>query len=139
MEAAGLMAFMLGAGLFTTLFLYPGSAVQQALPSDLLRHMGIGACMGVVTFGIVSAIGEKSGAHINPAVTLGLATIGSAEWSDVPAYIAGQFVGAFIGATLVYAAYSNHWGETEDPGLKLACFSTAPSSADIRRVILVRG
>nr|MBA2513647.1 aquaporin family protein [Solirubrobacterales bacterium] len=79
-----------------------------------------------VTIGVY-AVGQFSGAHINPAVTLGLAAIGSAEWSDVPAYIAGQFVGAFIGATLVYAAYSNHWGETEDPGLKLACFSTAPA------------
>ena len=41
--------------------------------------------------------------------------------------IAGQFVGAFIGATLVYLAYLAHWGETEDPGLKLAVFSTGPA------------
>lgn len=75
----------------------------------------------------VYAVGQFSGAHLNPAVTLGLAAIGSAEWSDVPAYLAGEFVGAFIGAALVYAAYSNHWKETEDPGLKLACFSTAPA------------
>jgi glycerol uptake facilitator protein len=73
------------------------------------------------------AVGQFSGAHLNPAVTLGFAAIGNTEWGDVPEYLAGEFVGAFLGATLVYAAYSNHWGETEDPGLKLACFSTAPA------------
>jgi glycerol uptake facilitator protein len=60
-------------------------------------------------------------------VTFGLAVIGSTEWSDVPKYFAGEFCGAFIGAILVFAAYSNHWRPTEDPGLKLAVFSTAPA------------
>jgi len=45
----------------------------------------------------------------------------------VPEYLAGEFVGAFIGATLVWLAYLDHWRETEDPGLKLACYSTAPA------------
>ncbi len=72
------------------------------------------------------AVGQFSGAHLNPAVTLGFAVIGNTEWGDVPEYLAGEFVGAFIGAVLVWAAYSNHWRDTEDPGLKLAVFSTAP-------------
>jgi glycerol uptake facilitator protein len=75
----------------------------------------------------VFAVGQFSGAHINPAVTLGFAVIGDTEWSDVPEYLGGQFVGAFIGAVLVYLAYSNHWKPTEDPGLKLAVFCTAPA------------
>ena len=75
----------------------------------------------------VFAVGQFSGAHINPAVTLGFATIGNTDWDDVPKYLAGEFVGAFIGAVLVYAAYVNHWRATEDPGLKLAVFSTAPA------------
>jgi glycerol uptake facilitator protein len=75
----------------------------------------------------VFAVAQFSGAHLNPAVTLGFAVIGNTEWSDVPAYLAGEFVGAFIGAFLVYAAYSNHWRVTEDPGLKLAVFCTAPA------------
>jgi glycerol uptake facilitator protein len=82
---------------------------------------GIGVMVGVY------AVGQFSGAHLNPAVTLGFATIGNTEWGDVPEYLAGEFVGAFIGATLVWLAYLNHWGETEDPGLKLACYSTAPA------------
>ena len=56
-----------------------------------------------------------------------MAVEGTTEWGDVPEYLAGEFVGAFIGATLVWLAYLDHWKETEDPGLKLACFSTAPA------------
>jgi glycerol uptake facilitator protein len=88
----------------------------------------------VITFGwgmgvalAVYAVGQFSGAHLNPAVTLGFATIGLTDWSDVPKYLAGEFVGAFIGATLVWLAYLDHWRATEDPGLKLACYSTAPA------------
>jgi glycerol uptake facilitator protein len=88
----------------------------------------------VITFGwgmgvmlAVFAVGQFSGAHLNPAVTLGFAFQGSTEWSDVPEYLGGEFVGAFIGATLVWASYLNHWNATEDPGLKLACYSTAPA------------
>jgi len=75
----------------------------------------------------VFAVGQFSGAHLNPAVTFGFALEGVTDWSDTPKYFAGEFVGAFIGATLVWAAYSNHWRPTEDPGLKLAVFSTAPA------------
>ncbi|HEX2104055.1 MAG TPA: MIP/aquaporin family protein, partial [Solirubrobacteraceae bacterium] len=88
----------------------------------------------VITFGwgiavavAVFAVAQFSGAHINPAVTLGTAVIGETEWSDVPAYLAGQMIGAFIGAVLVFLAYLPHWAETEDPGLKLAVFSTGPA------------
>jgi glycerol uptake facilitator protein len=73
------------------------------------------------------AVGQFSGAHLNPAVTLGFAIDGGIEWSDVPEYLAGEFVGAFLGATLVWLAYLDHWKETEDPGLKLACHCTAPA------------
>jgi glycerol uptake facilitator protein len=89
----------------------------------------------VITFGwamavalAVYAVGQFSGAHINPAVTIGLAiTDQGTAWGDVPLYLGGQFLGAFIGAVLVYLAYLPHWGETEDPGLKLAVFSTGPA------------
>lgn len=82
---------------------------------------GMGVAIGVY------AAGGFSGAHINPAVTLGLASTGDFPWGDVPTYIAGQFAGAIIGATLVWLTYLAHWKETEDPGLKLACFSTGPA------------
>lgn len=75
----------------------------------------------------VYAVGRISGAHINPAVTLGLAVAGKFAWSAVPQYVAAQFLGAFLGAVLVWLTYLAHWAETEDQGLKLAVFSTAPA------------
>src|SRR3954451_14495030 len=79
----------------------------------------------VITFGwgvavamAVYAVGRISGAHLNPAVTVGLAVIGSFPWADVPGYIAAQMVGAFAGAVLVWLAYLPHWGATADPASK---------------------
>jgi glycerol uptake facilitator protein len=78
--------------------------------------------------GVVASLAVTGGvAHLNPAVTLGLAAVGATPWGDVPKLIAGQFVGAFIGATLVYLAYLPHWPITEDKGLKLAVYSTGPA------------
>jgi glycerol uptake facilitator protein len=82
---------------------------------------------GIAVATAVYAVGQFSGAHINPAVTIGSAAIDAIEWGDVPQYLAGQFTGAFIGAVLVWLAYLPHWPETEDPGLKLAVFSTGPA------------
>lgn len=87
----------------------------------------------VVTFGwgmgvamAVYVVGATSGAHINPAVTLGLASIGDFGWAQVPGYIAAQLAGGFTGAVLVYLAYYAHWKITDDPDGKLGVFSTAP-------------
>ena len=82
---------------------------------------------GVAVAIAVYAVGRVSGAHINPAVTVGLASIGSFPWSEVPGYIVAQMAGAFVGAVLVYIVYLPHWRPTEDPALKLAVFCTAPA------------
>jgi glycerol uptake facilitator protein len=84
--------------------------------------------MGVMA-GVLTSLAVSGGvAHLNPAVTVGLAAADlGVKWADVPTLIAGQFLGAFIGATLVWMAYLVHWKETEDPGLKLAVFSTGPA------------
>ena len=85
-----------------------------------------------VLAGVFCSLAVNGGlAHLNPAVTLGLAAIGPEKfgftWGDVPILIAGEFIGAMIGATLVWLAYLPHWPITEDPGLKLAVFSTGPA------------
>jgi glycerol uptake facilitator protein len=88
----------------------------------------------VITFGwamgvavAVYCVGQFSGAQINPAVTIGLAASGQFDWALVPGYIIAQFLGAFVGAVIVWLAYLPHWGETEDEGLKLGVFCTAPA------------
>jgi len=77
----------------------------------------------------VYAIGSLTGAHLNPAVTIGFAAtgFGGLTWDLVPWYLIGEMIGAFIGAVIVYLHYLPHWAETEDPGLKLAVFSTGPA------------
>jgi glycerol uptake facilitator len=78
----------------------------------------------------VYATAAYSGAFINPAVAIAWAVTdqpGPPNWGQLWYYIAGELLGAMIGATLVYLAYYGHWKETEDPGLKLAVFSTGPA------------
>ncbi|HUP40432.1 MAG TPA: MIP/aquaporin family protein [Vicinamibacterales bacterium] len=79
-----------------------------------------------VTIGVYS-VGRISGAHLNPAVTIALATIGSFPWENVAGYVGAQIIGAFAGAVLVWVAYLPHWRLTEDPDTKLAVFCTAPA------------
>lgn len=71
--------------------------------------------------------GPYSGAHLNPAVTLGLAAAGTFSWSLVVPYIVAQMLGGFVGAVLVYAFYKDHYDATDDPAVKLGTFCTAPA------------
>jgi glycerol uptake facilitator protein len=75
----------------------------------------------------VYAVGTFSGAHLNPAVTIGLASIGKFAWASVPLYIAAQLLGAFLGAAIVWLAYLPHWPVTESQAAKLAVFCTTPA------------
>ncbi|MBF2708956.1 MIP/aquaporin family protein [Flavobacterium soyangense] len=75
----------------------------------------------------VTVAGPISGAHLNPVVTLGLALIGKFKWSQVPAYIAAQIIGAMLGAFFVWLSHKDHFAATDDENKKLACFSTGPA------------
>lgn len=77
------------------------------------------------------SVANISGAHLNPAVTIGLAVAGSFDWAQVLPYIIAQMIGAFIGAVLVFLHYYPHWAETKDAGLKLAVFSTGPAIRNV--------
>jgi len=79
-----------------------------------------------VFVGVIVA-GPSSGAHLNPAVTLGLAIAGKVSWGVVPEYIAGEMIGAMLGAFLVWLFYKDHFKTTDDDEGKLACFCTGPA------------
>ncbi|MFN3840257.1 MAG: MIP/aquaporin family protein, partial [Cyclobacteriaceae bacterium] len=75
----------------------------------------------------IYAVGQFSGAHINPAVTLALAYHGSFSWEVVPGYWLAQLAGAFTGAIVVWLHYYPHWKATVNPAQKLAVFCTGPA------------
>jgi glycerol uptake facilitator protein len=78
-----------------------------------------------VFVGVVVA-GPYSGAHINPAVTIGLAVANKFAWSQVPMFIFAQYIGAMTGAFCVWLMHKDHFDATDDQGLKFAVFSTTP-------------
>ncbi|WP_026907153.1 MIP/aquaporin family protein [Paucisalibacillus globulus] len=113
------------------LIVFGGGVVATSV---LNKSKGNGAGWVLITLGwglavtfAVYAVGSVSGAHVNPAVTLGFASVGDFPWEKVPTYISAQIIGAFIGAVIVYFAFLPHWRETKDTSTKLAVFSTDPA------------
>lgn len=102
---------------------------------SLNKSKGLGGGWVVVTIAWGLAVmcgvfisGPYSGAHLNPAVTIGLAAAGQFAWSSVPAYIAAQLLGGFCGALLVYLFYKDHFNATADsPDTLLGIFCTIPA------------
>jgi glycerol uptake facilitator protein len=78
-----------------------------------------------------------SGGHLNPAVTLAMATAGKFKWELVPSYLLAQLLGAMIGALIVWLIYRPHFNESENSSDQLACFSTGPSIKDWKQNLLV--
>lgn len=87
----------------------------------------IALAWAVAVFVGVYIAAEDSGAHLNPAVTVGLAVAGKFSWELVPSYVLAQFLGAFIGSVLTWLTYKDHFDETNDQALILAVFSTGPA------------
>ena len=117
-------------GTFLLILLGGGVCANVSLKKTAGHDSGwivITAGWGLAVAMAVYAVVNFSGAHINPAVTLGLASIGELPWNDVPKYVAAQMLGAILGATTVWLAYLPHWEATENPAAKLGVFSTAPA------------
>ncbi|MEY4960350.1 MAG: hypothetical protein RL610_529 [Pseudomonadota bacterium] len=81
----------------------------------------------MAVFVAVYSVAAVSGAHINPAASIALAAAGKFPWADVPLYVAGQMIGAMIGALIVWISYRQHFEETLDGDAKLAVFCTGPA------------
>jgi glycerol uptake facilitator protein len=87
----------------------------------------ITAAWAFAVFVGVTVAGPVSGAHLNPAVTIGLAIAGKFAWNQVASYVIAQLIGAMLGALLVWFFHKDHFAITNDEGGKLACFSTGPA------------
>ncbi|MFN5055245.1 MAG: MIP/aquaporin family protein [Bacteroidota bacterium] len=87
----------------------------------------VGFAWAIAVFVGVFISADISGAHLNPAVTIGLAVAGKFEWSLVPGYILAQFLGAFAGAILTWLTYKDHFDASKDPASILGVFSTGPA------------
>src|SRR4029078_12239581 len=119
-EAIGTMILvLLGDGVVTNVVL---SRTKGQNSGWIVITTGWGVAVAIAVY----AVGRISGAHLNPAVTIGRATIGSFPWAQVPGYLAAQMVGGFAGAVLVWLAYLPHWSGTAGPAAKLGGFSTGP-------------
>ena len=100
----------------------------------LKNTYGFNAGLIVITFGWAIGVfvgvfisADASGAHLNPAVTLGLATAGKFSWQIVPGYILAQVLGAMMGSLLVWLTYKKHYDATEDPDALRSTFCTGPA------------
>ncbi len=121
------------AGTFMLLLLGCGVVANVVLAKTKGNGGGGGGAWLLINFGwglaVMSGVfvGASSGAHINPAVTFGLLAAG-VEFTPAEffAYLGGEMVGAFLGAAVAWLAYKDHFDATDDPGLKLAVFSTGP-------------
>jgi len=104
-----------------------GGVVLKRSKAEKSGWIVISIGWGLAVTMAIYAVGSVSGAHINPAVTLGLAVKGEFAWALVPTYLLAQMTGGFIGAVLVWLHYLPHWGKTDDPVSKLGVFSTGPA------------
>ncbi len=126
------MAECFGEFLGTFILILLGNGVVANV--NLEKTHSFGAGWIVITFGWSMAVfvavlitADISGAHLNPAVTLGLAFSGLFAWIKVIPFVLAQVLGAMAGAFLVYIFFRKHFDITEKPGIKKACFCTAPA------------
>lgn len=120
----------------TLLLILLGGGVNAAVSLKKSKSENGGWLMIAIGWGLavmlaIYAVGNISGAHLNPAVTIALAINGSFAADLILGYILAQFAGAIVGATLVWLHYLPHWKETTDPGAKLGVFCNAPAIRNV--------
>jgi glycerol uptake facilitator protein len=126
------MSKLLAEYIGTTLLILLGDGVVANVVLNKSKGQNSGWMVIATGWGLAVAlsvycVGTFSDGHLNPAVTLAMATLGKLPWAEVGGYLAAQMAGAFTGAVLVWLAYLPHWPETNDPATKLGVFCTTPA------------
>ena len=128
-EAWALGTFMVAAGLTATLLGSPASPVSRALPEPMLRNVVAGVAMGLTAIAIIhSPWGKRSGAHMNPAVTLAFLRLGKVHGWDALFFIIAQVAGGTLGVLLVAALFG---GLFTDPPVSYAATLPGPAGPRI--------
>lgn len=127
MESALLGMFMISACLFTVIIEFPGSPIHEAISSALLRRVLTGIAMGLTAIALIySSLGQRSGAHFNPSVTLTFLRLGKIKRIDAGFYILFQFVGAVTGVLIAALALGSR---ISDPSVQYAATFPGPAGA----------
>ena len=116
----------------TMVLILLGDGVCAATSLDKSKAKGAGWIVITMGWGFAVMVGvfisgSVSGAHLNPAVSIGCALAGTMAWSAVPGYVIAQMLGGFAGAALVWMFYKDHYDLTDDPDTKLGTFCTMPA------------
>ena len=140
-ERESIMNIFLGETIGTMILILLGDGVVANVLLERSKGQNSGWIVITAGWGFAVAIavyvtGWVSGAHINPAVTIGFMVSGQVGFGTALVYFCGQFIGAFLGAVLVWLVYLPHWEKTEAPELKLAVFCTGPAIRSYGRNML---
>ncbi|MFS0750830.1 MIP/aquaporin family protein [Oceanobacillus sp. 1P07AA] len=116
----------------TMILIIFGGGVVAGVSLKMSKSEGTGWVLITLGWGLavtlgVYAVGNFTGAHLNPAVTVGFAAVGDFPWAKVPLYILAQVIGAIVGAIIVFLNYLPHWKVTESKEAKLGVFATGPA------------
>jgi glycerol uptake facilitator protein len=127
-ELLGTMVLILfGCGVVAMVTLFPSA---PPVPGEIVKggYTNVTLAWGLAVVMGIYVAGTVSGAHLNPAVSVALAATGRFPWRKVPHYVAGQMIGAFMGAAVVFAVYHSKWIQ-HDPGLQSTAgvFATFPA------------
>lgn len=95
-------------GTFCLVFAGTGAIVIDGISGGAITHAGVALTFGLVVLAMIYAIGDVSGAHLNPAVTIAFATAGRFGWAQVPAYVAAQLAGAFTASAVLRFLFPTH-------------------------------
>ena len=129
----------------TTILLLFGAGVvanvnlKKTIASDQTPWVLITSAWGFAVFAGVFVTSQSSGAHLNPAVTLGLAIAGKFSWSLVPGYFASQLLGAMFGSWLAYLTYIDHYRSTTDEDAVRSTFCTGPAIRNYKNNLFSEG